>query len=114
MPKSNPELAAEMGRRMLMRRKELELTQEQVAEIAGMAHQQYNKSENGRTLINSDSLLRISTALKTSSDYLLTGKDDFLRYYDTIKIIERMSNRQLQIANQVLRYLFEFDEEEQG
>ena len=51
MSKSNPELAAEMGRRMLMRRKELKLTQEQVAEIAGMAHQQYNKSENGRTLI---------------------------------------------------------------
>lgn len=111
MPKSNPELAAEMGRRMLMRRKELGLTQEQVAEIAGMAHQQYNKSENGKTLLSSDSLLRISTALKTSADYLLTGNDASLRYFDTFKIIESMSNRQLLLANRVLRCMLEFNED---
>jgi len=45
MPRSNPELAAKMGKRMVIRRKELGLTQEQVAELAGIAHQQYNKAE---------------------------------------------------------------------
>lgn len=48
MPRSNPELAASMGMRMSARRRELGLTQEMVAELAGIAHQQYNKAENGR------------------------------------------------------------------
>ena len=111
MAKSNPELAAEMGRRMLCRRKELGLTQEQVAELAGMAHQQYNKSENGKTLLSSDSLLRIAVALKTSADYLLTGTDDMLRYYDTLKLLEKMSERQLALAQKVLQCMSEFSDE---
>ena len=109
MPKSNPELAVEMGKRMLLRRIELGLTQEQVAEIAGIAHQQYNKFEKGKACPSSDSLLRISTALKTNADYLLTGKESSHRCSETFKIIETMSNRQLQLANQVLRCIKEFD-----
>ena len=46
MPRSNPELAAAMGMRMSARRRELGLTQEMVADLAGIAHQQYNKAEN--------------------------------------------------------------------
>lgn len=111
MAKSNPELAAEMGRRMLCRRKELGLTQEQVSELAGMAHQQYNKSENGKTLLSSDSLLRIAVALNTSTDYLLTGKDDLLRYYDTLKLLEKMSERQLALTQRVLQSMLEFSDE---
>lgn len=110
MPKSNPQLAAEMGKRMLLRRKELGMTQEQVAEIAGIAYQQYNKSENGRTCLSSDSLLRISVALKTSADYLLTGKDSLIRYYDTLRLLEKMSDRQLQLTNEVLLCMTEFHE----
>ena len=112
MPKSNPKLAVEMGRRMLSRRKELGMTQEQVAELAGIAHQQYNKSENGKTLLSSDSLLRISNALNTSADYLLTGNDASLHFLDTMRLVSKMSNRQLHIANQVLIYLLEFNEKE--
>lgn len=73
MPRSNPELAAKMGKRMVIRRKELGLTQEQVAELAGIAHQQYNKAEKGKTCLGSDTLNRISAALNISADYLLTG-----------------------------------------
>lgn len=111
MPKNNPQLAVEMGKRMLLRRKELGMTQEQVAEIANISHQQYNKSENGRTCIGSDSLLRISAALRTSADYLLTGKDSLIRYYDTLRILEKMSDRQLQLANQILHCMTEFNED---
>ena len=109
MPKSNPKLAAEMGRRMLLRRQELGMTQERVAELAGIAHQQYNKSENGKTLLSSDSLLRVSTALETSTDYLLTGNDSSRRYYDTLKIVRKLSDRQLRIVNQILIYLLDFN-----
>ena len=52
MPRSNPELAVEMGMRMSARRRELGLTQEMVADLAGIAHQQYNKAENGKSYGN--------------------------------------------------------------
>ena len=38
MPKSNPKLAAAMGKRMAARRKELHLKQERVAELAGISN----------------------------------------------------------------------------
>lgn len=111
MPRSNPKLAADMGKRMLIRRKELGLTQEQVAELAGIAHQQYNKSENGKTCLSSDTLLRVSNALKVSADYLLSGDTTQYRYYETLEVIEKMTDQQLKLANKVLRCMIQFSEE---
>ena len=110
MPRSNPELAAKMGKRMVIRRKELGLTQEQVAELAGIAHQQYNKAEKGKTCLGSDTLNRISAALNISADYLLTGIGEQQRYYETLKVLEQMSDRQLNLANQDLRCMLQFED----
>ena len=107
MPRSNPELAAKMGKRMVIRWKELGLTQEQVAEFA---HQQYNKAEKGKTCLGSDTLNRISAALNISADYLLTGIGEQQRYYETLKVLEQMSDRQLNLANQVLRCMLQFED----
>lgn len=102
MPKRNQELAHAMGKRMAARRKELGLTQENVADRAGIAHQQYNKAENGRVCLGSDSLLRVSSALQISADYLLTGKSGPDRYRETVEILNKLTERQLKITNQML------------
>ena len=106
MPKSNPELAIAMGKRMAMRRKELNLTQEKVAELAGIAHQQYNKAENGRTSFGADTLLRVSRALQTSADYLLSGKEK-TRYND----IEQLTDPQIELATEMIKSVSRFDVE---
>lgn len=108
MPKSNPELAAAMGKRMAERRKQLGLTQEKVAEGVGIAYQQYNKVEKGKSCLGSDTLLRVSKVLNISTDYLLTGTGDNTRYQDAIAILSQMSDRQLELAQQVLRCMADF------
>lgn len=103
MARSNLELATAMGKRMAQKRKECGLTQETVADLAGITHQQYNKAENGKSCLSSDSLLRVSIALQTSADYLLSGKKTSERYITTIKLLEKMTDSQLQLANNVIQ-----------
>ena len=64
----------EMGRRMYAQRKQLGLTQEQVAELADISPQLLSNAENGTQVIGSDKLYRISLALGVSADYLLSGE----------------------------------------
>ena len=108
MPRSNPELACRMGARLCARRKELNLTQEQVAELAGIAYQQYNKAENGKTCLGADSLWRVAAALQTSADFLLTGNHSAQRYADTAKLLDKMSDSQRVIANRMLQCMLDF------
>ncbi len=110
MPKGNPELAAEMGARMAKRRKDLGLTQEKVAEMAGIAHQQYNKAERGKTCLGSDTLQRITQALDIGADYLLSGKSE-ARYNDVMAVLSKMNDRQLRLATQALRCMVEFGQD---
>ena len=110
MPKSNPELAIAMGKRMAMRRKELNLTQEKVAELAGIAHQQYNKAENGKTSFGADTLLRVSKALQTSADYLLSGKEK-TRYDDIEQLLDQLTDPQIELATEIIKSVSRFDVE---
>lgn len=107
MPRGNPELAKAMGIRMTVRRKELGLTQEEVADHAGIAHQQYNKAENGKTCLSSDSLRRISAALQISTDYLLFGSDSIMRHQNTLILLEQMDDSQLSLAQRLLKCLID-------
>ena len=111
MPRGNPELAVAMGKRMAARRKELGLTQETVADLAGIAHQQYNKAENGKSCLGADSLHRVSTALQISADYLLTGKSSVERHQETVAILDKLTDHQLKLANQVLKCMVQFNDD---
>lgn len=109
MARGNLELAAAMGRRMAERRKACGLTQEAVAYMAGITHQQYNKAENGKTCVGSDSLLRLPEVLQTSADYLLRGKIASKRYAETINMLEQMNESQLMLANYLIRCISQYE-----
>ena len=111
MAKSNVELAIAMGKRMAERRKECGLTQEMVADLAGITHQQYNKAENGKACLGSDSLLRVSAALQTTADYLLSGRKSSEKYITTIDLLDRMTDGQIALANKVIRCIVEHSDE---
>lgn len=63
-----------IGVRIVERRKELKLTQEQVAERMNVSIQMISNIERGNKAIKIDNLLKLCDILQTSTDYILTGK----------------------------------------
>jgi len=63
----------EVGKRIADRRKRLGLTQEALAEKAEVTTQFVSYAESGKRAMRPENLMRISTALGVSADYLLTG-----------------------------------------
>ena len=109
MARTNTDLAIAMGKRMLERRKACGLTQEAVAYLSGITHRQYNKAENGKTCLSSDSLLKISKALHTSADYLLTGVNRVEKYNKIFESLETMSEDHLDLANKLIQCIAEWE-----
>ena len=70
----NPEkIHIEMGKRIMQKRKELNLSQEELSEMADVSPQLLSTAERGAKAIRPENLLKISKALGVSTDYLLTG-----------------------------------------
>lgn len=63
----------EIGNRIIERRKKLGLTQEALAEKGDMTTQFISYAELGKRAMRPENLLKISSALGVSADYLLTG-----------------------------------------
>ena len=64
----------EMGKRIQSRRKQLALTQEQLAEMMNVSIQMVSNLERGNKAIRIDNLVNLSQILKVSTDYILTGR----------------------------------------
>lgn len=64
----------EIGQRIGARRRKLGLTQEALAEKAELTPQFVSYAESGKRAMRPENLLKISTALGVSADYLLTGQ----------------------------------------
>ncbi|MBC8629478.1 helix-turn-helix transcriptional regulator [Blautia stercoris] len=72
---SNNELCLqEIGKRIMDRRKKLGLTQEALAEKGEVTTQFVSYSESGKRAMRPENLLKISSDLEVSADYLLTGE----------------------------------------
>ncbi|MCI9458134.1 MAG: helix-turn-helix transcriptional regulator [Oscillospiraceae bacterium] len=63
-----------MGKRISERRKKMGLTQEALAEKGDMTTQFVSYAEAGKRAMRPENLLKISSALGVSADYLLTGE----------------------------------------
>lgn len=63
-----------MGKRIYERRKQLRLTQEHLAEIAGLTPQTISSAENGKKALRPENIIKICSALEISCDYLLLGR----------------------------------------
>ena len=64
----------EIGMRITERRKKLGLTQEALAEKGDVTTQFVSYAESGKRSMRPENLLKISSALGVSADYLLTGE----------------------------------------
>lgn len=63
----------EIGAAIRKRRKELGLTQEQLAEKAGVSYQQLQRYENGGSMLNVENVQRIALSLQTPVAALFTA-----------------------------------------
>lgn len=64
----------QIGKRILDWRKQLRITQEELAERAGITPQTISSAELGKKALRPENIIRISSALDISTDYLLLGK----------------------------------------
>lgn len=67
-------LLREMGNRIYDRRKQLRLTQESLAEAAGITPQTVSAAELGKKALRPENIINICAALDISPDYLLLGR----------------------------------------
>lgn len=63
----------DIGKRIQQKRKSANLSQEQLANIAGLEIPTISKIENGKTKISLPSLIQIANGLECSADELLCG-----------------------------------------
>lgn len=71
---NNAFLLKDMGKRISERRKDMRLSQEELAELADVSPQLLSTAERGTKALRPENLLKISNALGVSADYLLTGE----------------------------------------
>ena len=66
-----------IGKRMRQRRRALDITQEQLEELAGIKQSHISAMENDRIqIVKSDTLIRLAQALRVSTDWLLGLKEE--------------------------------------
>lgn len=68
------DLLNQMGKRLVSRRKQLRLTQEELAERADMTTQTISTAETGKKALRPENIIKLCVALDISADYLLMGK----------------------------------------
>lgn len=91
-----------VGKRIAERRKKLGWTQEELAEKGDVTPQFVSYAESGKRAMRPENLLKISSALGVSADYLLTGEiidKDLILLSDKLR---RLSPAQIRIVESVI------------
>lgn len=103
MPKRNDLLAAQIGSRICKKRKKMGLTQEELAFRSGLSQPFLACIERGEKGPGFYSIIRISDALDTSTDYLLRGimpkdESDYIH-----SLFELMDESQREQATEIVK-----------
>ena len=72
-------LLKDMGKRIFDRRKQLNMTQETLAELAHVTPQTISTAELGQKAMRPETILKVCDALHISTEYLLRGVCSFSR-----------------------------------
>ena len=73
-------LLTDMGARIQELRKQMDMTQEALAERAGMTSQTISTAELGKKALRPENIVKLSRAFGVSTDYLLTGCRNSIDY----------------------------------
>ncbi|MBO5122331.1 MAG: helix-turn-helix transcriptional regulator [Oscillospiraceae bacterium] len=94
----------EIGKRIQGRRKQMGLTQEQLADKMDVSIQMVSNLERGNKSIRIENLIKLSEILNISTDYILTGKETA---EDMQVLIEQMTSLS-QKERKMMKLLMDF------
>lgn len=96
----------DMGARIAQRRKELRLTQEQIAEKMGVSLQTVSCIELGKKAVRPENLANLCLHLNVTSDYILYGKRNEQQMSDTILKLSKLPADEYQAIDSLISLLY--------
>lgn len=91
-----------MGKRIFEKRKQLNLSQEEFAQIADVSPQLLSTAERGTKALRPENLLKISIALGVSTDYLLTGNVNDTDYGYIFERMKKIPSEKVMIIENIV------------
>lgn len=102
-------LKEEMGKRIEGIREERGITRERLSEISGISTKFLYEIERGKKGFSAETLLKITSALSCSSDYILKGEETRASI-SKINLPDVFNRKQIKKLEEIVRLIYEIGE----
>lgn len=99
------EFLKEMGQRIMVRRKALRMTQEEMAEKLGVSTQMISNLELGKKAIRPDNLAKVCDLLGLSADFVLIGTNTKTAVDAVAEKLSQLTAEELQMVSEIIDYM---------
>lgn len=99
------EFLKEMGLRIMLRRRSLRMTQEELAEKMDVSTQMISNLELGKKAIRPENLAKVCSVLELSADFILTGADTKTAVDDVAEKLVQLTPEELRMVNEIIDYM---------
>ena len=99
------ELLKSMGQRIMLRRKSLQMTQEELSERLGVSPQMISNLELGKKAIRPENLVKVCEVLDLSADFILTGKNTKTAVDEVAEKLTFFTTAELQMVSDMIDYM---------
>ncbi len=99
---NKPDFLKNMGQRIKERRKQLHMTQDELAELVDATPQMVSSAELGKKALRPENLYKISRALGVSADYLLSGAAAERDIQELQSLLLSLTSRQLFLVKDII------------
>lgn len=95
----------DMGQRIMVRRKALRMTQEELAEKLGVSAQMISNLELGKKAIRPENLAKVCEVLGLSADFVLTGSNTKTAVDAVAEKLSQLTTEELQMVSDMIDYM---------
>ena len=95
----------EMGQRIMVRRKSLRMTQEELADKLGVSTQMISNLELGKKAIRPENLAKVCEVLSLSADFVLTGTNTKTAVDAVAAKLTQLTAEELQMVSDMIDYM---------
>lgn len=94
-----------MGQRIMVKRKALRMTQEELAEKIDVSTQMISNLELGKKAIRPENLTKVCEALELSADFILTGSNTKTEVDTVAEKLLQLTDEELRIVEDLVDYM---------
>lgn len=95
----------EMGQRIMLRRKALRMTQEELAEKLGVSTQMISNLELGKKAIRPENLAKVCEVLELGADFILTGLNAKTTVETVAEKLIQLTAEELRMISDMIDYM---------